>query len=579
MTFRDLSALCVTCCCYLLALYFTCCCYLPALALFHLAVIYLLPLGVSAKMKELVSHFISLHARAHTLELDAHTALAETEYMGDYFTEIIQLVYNEYANSPKQLAGLADVAALIGGDLRKFAGLHGIRWRDSCRRALATIEHNLIQTCVDLQAKAATSIGSNLTLLSAASCFIGIKYKHQMEGARNKLSAKICDACIDAATNTAVLRVRAGTGKGRVELHLSIGEVLAQLADAAHGDLAENKHYKLYCHLTSMWFLSTLYFMLDVHDVLAVLSKQLQAGKLTIVDYLHHTTQACEKLRAMDGNDRRHTSKFENALDRDAQLYHGMPVGGMEEELYFAADKLTALDAFPRLLEERAQLKDPVLSALLVFDKSRWPPVHCEGSALHGVGDLQLLFQHYHKLMPSGCELIDVCTSFHTLRKFVQEAPSLNNLSHYDMWMHLLSNKHRDKFDVALLTLAEISFVVPVDTSFLERAFALMNRLNSKSRNRLLPEMVNHLMIICLLGPQELGAFQELVPAIIKRWRANKKNGRHISKMFKGQEAHHPVETGRTDGRGYDDIFDDVNDGNDRSIAQAILQHLEQHKK
>ena len=52
--------------------------------------------------------------------------------------------------------------------------------------------------------------------------------------------------------------------------------------------------------------------------------------------------------------------------------------------------------------------------------------------------------------------------------------------------------------------------------------------------------MLNHLLIICLLGPADgLSGLQELLPRIITKWRANKKKGRCISKMFRNQEFYH----------------------------------------
>ena len=111
---------------------------------------------------------------------------------------------------------------------------------------------------------------------------------------------------------------------------------------------------------------------------------------------------------------------------------------------------------------------------------------------------------------------------------------TLNKLCHYDLWMLLLSKRHSQKYHLGLLVLATIMVIFPVDTAFLERVFALMNRLQSKSRNRLCPEMLNHLLVICLLGPNNgMAGINKLIPDIILKWRSNVKTARKVTSMFR----------------------------------------------
>ena len=84
--------------------------------------------------------------------------------------------------------------------------------------------------------------------------------------------------------------------------------------------------------------------------------------------------------------------------------------------------------------------------------------------------------------------------------------------------------------------LIEISLLIPADTSFCERLFSLMNGLHTKSRNRLLPEMVDHLMAICMLGPDNISDLERYIPKIIQRWHSNCKTKRRVSMMFREQK-------------------------------------------
>ena len=298
-----------------------------------------------------------------------------------------------------------------------------------------------------------------------------------------------------------VLNVRL---KAKHTLQLSVGELIGQLEEADHEMLEDSKPYKLYCHISSMWYISSLYFMMGVHEVLAQLSKELQADKLTVNDYLQHTSDAVDKINEMSVSDRRHTAKFKKHFNRDTQTYCGVPIGRMDEELEFEADKLTAIEALARNLTDTASFDDPVLQAFAIFDNSHWPSgAQTTETRMFGAAELKVLYLHYRSFLPDDCELIDICLSFIKLRKNVAKSAALKQLGHYDLWMQILSLAHRENYHPGLTTLIEISVLFPVDTAFLERVFSIMNRIQNKSRNNLNPEMLNHLMIICLLGPTD----------------------------------------------------------------------------
>lgn len=153
-----------------------------------------------------------------------------------------------------------------------------------------------------------------------------------------QVTAVIYDTEVDPSTKALKLQVRLHD-TARTKASFTIAEVIAMVEDEQHAALENCQPYKLYCHLSSMWFLSTLYFMQDLQDVLASLSLKLQRGHLTINDYVHHTEEAVERLKAMESVNRAHTRKFLEALDRDKSMYCGLVVGGMEEEQAFLADK------------------------------------------------------------------------------------------------------------------------------------------------------------------------------------------------------------------------------------------------
>lgn len=165
---------------------------------------------------------------------------------------------------------------------------------------------------------------------------------------------------------------------------------------------------------------------------------------------------------------------------------------------------------------------------------------------VYGCHELRLLFNQYGSFLPTDCQLTDVALSFRQLRRNVQRSPALRQLGHYDLWMNVLSKRHRADYDLGLLTLIEISLVTPVDTAFLERVFAEMNRIQCKSRNRLSPEMLHHLLVMCLLGPSDgLVGVERLMPEIIAKWRSNTKSGRYKVKvstqaLYDGME-HEPM--------------------------------------
>lgn len=126
------------------------------------------------------------------------------------------------------------------------------------------------------------------------------------------------------------------------------------------------------------------------------------------------------------------------------------------------------------------------------------------------------------------------------------KSAGLSQLSQHDLWLSLLSNRLGKTFDKGLLVLIEIGMLIPADTSYCEHVFALMNRLKTKSRNRLLPTMVDHLLVMYLLGPQDgLAGLEAFMPAITKKWRSNVKTKRYISKLFKHQREHIPLVDGK----------------------------------
>ena len=59
--------------------------------------------------------------------------------------------------------------------------------------------------------------------------------------------------------------------------------------------------------------------------------------------------------------------------------------------------------------------------------------------------------------------------------------------------------------------------------------------------------MLNHLLVICLLGPKDgLAGVNKLMPRIIEKWRGNVKTARRITSMFRDSAEPHwlPAEFG-----------------------------------
>ena len=154
--------------------------------------------------------------------------------------------------------------------------------------------------------------------------------------------------------------------RNKTSLEMGKAELLAYLTDEEATGLAAHPLWQLRDKLTNWVFAGFTYFMLDLHEQLATLSKSYQSNSLVVFDVsrnLNKTLRALDKLKSTPG---REEAKFHTAVAEHeganclstCQLYD-------PDQSQLTNERTDIIDSLDKFLIERFQktLEDPILDA------------------------------------------------------------------------------------------------------------------------------------------------------------------------------------------------------------------------
>ena len=181
-------------------------------------------------------------------------------------------------------------------------------------------------------------------------------------------------------------------------------------------------------------------------------------------------------------------------------------------------------------------LDDPVLRAARAFDQSLWP--HDIASLLeYGQSDIKFLTEHFSDVLKTlNVDTDKSETDWARLKVHISEAPTLMSMPYQELYYRLFDSESdpRDPlqfYDVLVLVL--LVQLIAMDTSICERIFSLLNRLQTKVRNRMGLKLLQMSMTIIMLGHEWKDDISSVPCAeIIAIWREGVKTKRYDAKIW-----------------------------------------------
>ena len=237
--------------------------------------------------------------------------------------------------------------------------------------------------------------------------------------------------------------------------------------------------------------------MLDVHEHLAILSKNFQSNSLAVYDIARNVNKTLKALQKLGDKPGPMEASFwtEVKKDQDADMLRtcSLEDGVLGREL-FKEDRKQVLTSLDDHLISRYQkvLDDPVLLALRTFDHALWPD---KASLLENLyyDNIETLYNAFNRFFEPSESLDAVQEQFSELAIEIISSPGLRSLKHHALWARMLLFRHRE-YRLALRLIA-ISLLIPVDTSECERIFSLMNDIKTAERSRMGSTTLRNLML------------------------------------------------------------------------------------
>ena len=135
----------------------------------------------------------------------------------------------------------------------------------------------------------------------------------------------------------------------------------------------------------------------------------------------------------------------------------------------------------------------------MITDHNSWPRTR-EQLGLYGEGDVVVLANHYRNVLNrSDFDINEAKDEWLSLKLHALNTRAMETLTKQVFWNQIYTFNYA-QFSLVFM-LMEISFTMAVSSSYCERGFPCMSRLQTEYRNSLDVSTVNHLMNICLNGP------------------------------------------------------------------------------
>jgi len=248
-------------------------------------------------------------------------------------------------------------------------------------------------------------------------------------------------------------------------------------------------------------FLYTVFFVLDILEVLSVLSLKFQQDDLTLsamFDAISTANLSLIELRTVNG---RELSDFLGKVDAQKKTYKDIQLVNVNMDEDFTREKHVIVDMIVAALDNRFEPmeNDPVLkaaSSILTF--SDWPQ-NRNDLATFGNEDMALLLEHFHTVLDrNGCDVDAIMGQngeWTDFKGYIGRHKATVAVENFFIYPDL---KIRFKYMVLVLELL-LSF--PLSSAVCERGFSAMKRVKNDWRSSLKPEMLNMLMFITVEGP------------------------------------------------------------------------------
>ena len=272
---------------------------------------------------------------------------------------------------------------------------------------------------------------------------------------------------------------------------------------------------QLYVRAIDFIYVRMNHFLADLREELKIVSKCFQDNKASVVSVRRQLRETIKKLKDIKPTDfGKWTAVFNKDFVRDTtELEKNELTYPSDEE--FEEVEGRVLERQEGLLADTGQylskrfesfLSHPVIAAAEVFDVTLWPAAGSVVLETYGEAQIGTLLHHYRLLFAHlGGNAETAKAEWLELKREVADPNKV--LSSYidseDLFNHLrdkrsVKGKTDDFFHLLLLQL--IVDCIAVDTSECERAFALMNRLQGFTRNRMGHFTLHLLMTLCSLG-------------------------------------------------------------------------------
>lgn len=411
-------------------------------------------------------------------------------------------------------------------------------------RTIEALTTSLPTIVVDLELRAKTAVGITVNLLTPSNNLLRKTFMQKFDGYPKKFKAFVnrFEASPDgvSASDRFILRYKDGS-----ELSICKAELIDKLTtDTENERLSGDSRWVLRSKIVSWRWVAFSFFMQDVHDNLAILSKSFQSNKLVINGIAKNVNKTLKELKKLKDTPGPKEATFWKEVKKDegADMLNGkcQLEDGTEGRILFKEDRKQVLLALENHLVQRysAILDDPVLDALNTFNHRVWP----QASLLDGIYDdnIETLYTAFKRFFEPHETLEKVIEQWNEMALEIIDHVGLMSLKHHDLWARMLVHQH-DEYSLALRLVA-ISLILPADTSECERIFSLMNDIKTAERSRMATNNLKNLMLWHRmarklaedgsLSAQHLSCYDVPVMEIVERFRAMGASG------VRGRSAH-----------------------------------------
>ena len=514
--------------------------------------------GLKALLETKAPWLVTVHAVAHRVELATAVAFNEVPYYRTDFDSVTREVYSTINKSPKTRANCKKIAEDLDSDrFVSLCRLHGIRWQRALQRAVKAVFTDWRVLCIDFQERgkkqtrqAALSQDSRGKYLrTPVADFKNVTYSRKFQGSgwhTGQIKAVLPTNGNDFDLEEACLK---GVYQDKHVEFLHKAELL-DLLEADDPELAQNSLYKLYSGVADGQYLCTLGFMIDVRTILAELSELCQRGTLLAADVNLKLEAVRDRIISLQEKPGPTENAISSKFDTERELYRGIAVPHWKDgRKQYLVDRKRYLKKLLEVLGGEGMtgvLHDNMNTLLNV---PAYPINDHQAMLDHGQEAIAELARHFHHFFKfgrraDGIESVEemipklqlqwTCV-MRAVRKdaYALKRKGLHTYQPSELIAHI--NLKLGHLYPELCFLLKVCVKVPLDTSCCERWISLLNRLKSKTRNRLSNTLLQNLMFICANGPANLKGLP--VQAALKKWRAGQKRGRYQGKWKADHEA------------------------------------------